>query len=88
MHHSLKTSAFVLAASLLLAGCAEGGRTDYEVDGDTGAASPNASPVPNTAAAIGPDSTLGVGERTGRGGTAGTRGDTAARPDSGRIPPR
>lgn len=73
----------VLALTGLVAACAEGGRTDYGEDGDTGAAAPAAAPDMSTAEMIGPDSTLGVGGRTGRPGIAGdTVGARGIGPDS------
>ena len=79
----LRRWAAVLALTGLAAACAEGGRTEYEQDGDTGAASPNASPDMNTAKMNGPDSTLGVGGRTGEPGIAGdTVGARGISPDS------
>ena len=66
----------MLAAALAVAACAEGGRTEYANDGDTGAAAPATVPTPDAPQA--PDSTAGVSDRTGRDGVAGdTLGATA-----------
>lgn len=64
-----------LAAALLAACGPDGGRSDYQRDGDTGAASPATTPTPDNPGA--PDSTTGLSpERAGSPGTAGTRTTT------------
>jgi hypothetical protein len=72
--------AVLLAATL--AGC--GGGPDHPADGDTGAASPAATPTPNAPGS--PDSTTGMSQRTGSPGAAGTRqsqsGDSGLRSSS------
>ena len=71
-----------LAACLAAGACGtEGGRTDYSADGDTGAASPGTAPDMSTAKmGEGPDSTLGVGGRTGAPGVAGDTLSSRGRP--------
>lgn len=66
----VRVSCLAVAAMFLGAcGGAKSGRSDYVKDGDSGAASPAATYTPNPAQA--PDSTLGVGGRTGAPGAAG-----------------
>jgi hypothetical protein len=80
----------VAAASMMAVACTEGGRSEYSVDGDTGAAAPATVPDQSTADMVGTDSTLGTGGRTGEpamaGDTAGAR--ARARDSSGQAPLR
>ncbi len=63
-------TALTLALTLAASACtAKGGRADYKSEADTGAASPATSYTPNRIDA--PDSTAGVGARTGRPGMSG-----------------
>lgn len=79
MHFTRLAGLALVAASLAACG-AEGGRSDYVRDGDTGAASPAATFTPDNPGA--PDSTTGLTpERAGSKGTAGTR--TTQDADSG-----
>ena len=72
MKHSSNAAvaALALAATLTALGaCTKGGRDDYVRDGDTGAAAPATQlKVDNPS---GPDSTVGVSQRTGARGPAG-----------------
>lgn len=83
---TVRVKAGLLALAALLAACgAEGGRTDYPADADTGAASPASTPTPDAPGA--PDSTTGLTpQRTGSPGAAGTRqtrsGDSGIRSTS------
>jgi hypothetical protein len=89
-----RVTLYALAAALLVAcGGAKSGRADYVKDGDSGAASPGTTLTPDNPRQ--PDSTLGVGGRTGApgaaGDTSGSRGKatlgTADAPKPG-TPPR
>jgi hypothetical protein len=82
---TVRTKAGMLALAALLAACgAEGGRSDYPADGDTGGAAPATVITPDNPGA--PDSTAGMSQRTGSPGVAGTRqsvnGDSGLRSTS------
>lgn len=68
--HRIARRALAVTAMALAAACtAKGGRSDYKADGDTGMASPGTVLTPNPT--LQPDSTMGVGARSGVPGMAG-----------------
>lgn len=76
-----------LLVALTAAACSDAGRTEYEVDGDTGAAAPATTLDQNTAKMQGADSTPGVGGRTGVPAMAGDSSSRQPTPP-GTPPPR
>lgn len=77
-----RLAALALGALALAACGAKEGREDYKADGDTGQAAPATVPTVNNPSA--PDSTDGVGQRTGARQHAG---DTLGSKTGNVVPP-